>query len=120
MFRKGQALLSWDFSAFFWQLHAAAEDREMMGCRLGRRFWVWHACPMGVSTSPHVAQTVAWVAAKALRARGIRVLSYCDDWLVTCADEDVVDVVALTSPNDGQPTRPWGVNDTQPLGTIAA
>ena len=95
MFRKGQALLSWDFSSFFWQLHAAAEDREMMGCRLGGRFWVWHACPMGVSTSPHVAQTVAWVVAKALRARGIRVLSYCDDWLVTCADEDVADVVAF-------------------------
>ena len=68
MFRKEQALLMWDFWAFFWQLEAMPADRPYMGCRLGGRFWVWHACPMGVSTSPYVAQSVTWVVAKVLRA----------------------------------------------------
>ena len=86
MFCKGKALLTWAFLAFFWQLEAAPADMQFMGCRLRGRFWVWHACPMGVSTSPFVAQLVAWVVAKSLRARGIGVLSYCDDWLVTCAE----------------------------------
>jgi hypothetical protein len=49
---------------------------------------------MGVSTSPYVAQQVAWLVARKLRRRGLRVLSYCDDWLVACKPDQVATVVA--------------------------
>ena len=56
-----------------------------MGCEverdgpLGGRYFVANAAPMGMSTSPWVAQSFAWVLSKRWRRLGLKHLWYTDD-----------------------------------------
>ena len=101
LIRDGDAMLTWDYSAFFhhWAMDAAAQ--EHIGCTLGAsgplggRYFVWIAATMGVSVSPWVTQVAAWTAAKRWRRAGVRVLCYSDDLCVWVRPENASAVADL-------------------------
>ena len=95
--------LQFDYSVYFYHFRMAEQHREYIGCTLGPdgplggRYFVWNAAPMGVATSPWMAQSMAWVLAKKYRRMGIRLISYCDDTKDFCKQHEAAALAAYYS-----------------------
>ena len=101
LIEEGDVCLQWDLSSYFYTFATARKHRGLMGCTLGPegplggRYFVWNAAPMGVSSSPWVAQSLGWVLAKSWRKLGMRLLWYCDDVVVWCKPHEAAAIAAF-------------------------
>src|SRR5690606_15941021 len=65
---------------------AREEDRTYMGFAFQGRFYQWNALPFGLAISPWAFTKLVKVAVDMLRARGIRINAYVDDFLILGAN----------------------------------
>jgi len=94
-------------------------DRRRMGFVVGDRVWRWTSLPFGASQSPELYCAQVAVAVRRLRARGIRVVAYVDDFLILANSPEELDVAAAHAieelASDG-----WNIALDKTFVTVAA
>ena len=74
-------LLVRDLTKMFYTIPVHRQHRKFLTTRIGDQLLSYQALPMGLATSPYVAQKIMRCVLQTLRAAGCRTALYVDDWL---------------------------------------
>ena len=79
---RGAYTCSIDLSDAYWHVPMAKGVKPYLGFVVGRRSYRFRAMPFGLNIAPWMFTKLTRVILKKLRAKGILVVAYLDDWLV--------------------------------------
>nr|WP_300148092.1 reverse transcriptase domain-containing protein [Propionicimonas sp.] len=87
MLRAGDCLATADLSEGYHHLLIHPDSRQHLGFQWGGRYFVFTVLPFGLSCAPWAFTKFVRPVVEYLRAQGVRLLSYIDDFLVASRSE---------------------------------
>lgn len=80
--REGDFMVKIDFKRAYHAIAVEQKFRKFLRIRWENKLYEFQAMPLGLATSPFFFNQLMQVVAKELRARGIRLIFYVDDWII--------------------------------------
>lgn len=88
--QAGDYLITIDLKDGFHHIPIAKEDQTYFGFYWKGQFYVWLVLPFGWQSSPYFFTKIVRLAVSYLRAQGIRIANYVDDFLHAGSNDDIL------------------------------